>query len=126
MASGAARKLRKDMTETEVVLWNALRARQLGGFKFRRQRPIGRFIVDFACVEHRLVAEADGGQRADNEADHRRTAWLEENGWRVIRFWNNDILSNLDGVRQAILEALTLPTRSAGRVRVFLLQRRPS
>jgi very-short-patch-repair endonuclease len=94
------------MTDAERRLWSALRSRRLQGFKFRRQHPLGNYILDFACIEHRLVIEADGGQHADNLADERRTAWLESQGWRVIRFWNNDILTNTEGVLDAILRIL--------------------
>ena len=87
-------------------MWSALRDRRLTRYKFRRQHPVGDFIVDFACTEFRLVIELDGGQHADDPADIRRTAWLEGQGWKVIRFWNNDILTNTDGVLQAILRAL--------------------
>jgi len=90
------------MTDVERRPWSVLRDRRLLGYKFRRQRPIGPFIVDFACIERRLVIEADGGQHADNEADARRTAWLERHGWRVVRFWNNDILLNAEGVAETI------------------------
>ena len=106
MANRNARQLRKAMTNAERRLWSALRDRQLNGFKFRRQRPIGPFIVDFACIERRPVVEADGGQHCDNEADRRRTGWLTDRGWIVIRFWNHDILRNLDGVREKLLEHL--------------------
>jgi very-short-patch-repair endonuclease len=101
-----ARRLRVMMTDAERRLWSALRSRRLDGFKFRRQHPLGNYILDFACVEHRLVIEADGGQHADDPADARRTAWLESQGWRVVRFWNNDILANTDGVLDAILRVL--------------------
>jgi very-short-patch-repair endonuclease len=101
-----ARELRRNATDAERHLWFALRDRRLAAYKFRRQRPIGPFIVDFACIEHRLVIEADGGQHADNPADDARTAWLMSQGWRVLRFWNNDILVNTEGVLLSILEAL--------------------
>jgi very-short-patch-repair endonuclease len=94
------------MTDAERRLWSALRSRRLHQFKFRRQYPIGPYIVDFACIEHRLIVEADGGQHCENADDARRTAWLEAQGWRVLRFWNNDILANVDGVQVAILRAL--------------------
>ena len=87
-------------------MWSALRDRRLTRYKFRRQHPVGDFILDFACTEFRLVIELDGGQHADDPADIRRVAWLEGQGWKVIRFWNNDILTNTDGVLQAILRAL--------------------
>ncbi len=102
----AARKLRSTTTDAERRLWSILRDRQLNGCKFRRQHPIGPFFADFACVEHRLIVEADGGQHADSDADERRTAWLEGQGWRVLRFWNNEILSNPEGVSLVVLEAL--------------------
>ncbi len=94
------------MTDAEQRLWSILRSRRLNGYKFRRQRPIGTFIADFACIEHRLVIEVDGGQHAENERDERRTAALEAEGWRVIRFWNNDVLANPEGVATGILKAL--------------------
>ena len=87
-------------------MWSALRDRRLSRYKFRRQHPIGDYIVDFACTRHALVIELDGGQHADNAADVSRTAWLEGQGWRVIRFWNNDVLTNTEGVVEAILRAL--------------------
>jgi len=87
-------------------MWSALRDRRLSRYKFRRQHPIGHYIVDFACTEYRLVIELDGSQHADDPADIRRTAWLESQGWRVIRFWNNDVLANTSGVTETILRAL--------------------
>jgi very-short-patch-repair endonuclease len=101
-----ARQLRKKMTDAERRLWSALRDRALSGYKFRRQHPIGLYIVDFACVEHMLAIEADGGQHADNRYDERRTAWLESQGWRVVRFWNNEVLTNIEGVVEMILRRL--------------------
>jgi very-short-patch-repair endonuclease len=86
-----------------------LRNRQLSGAKFRRQQPIGPFIADFVCHDRRLIIEADGGQHADSIADKRRTSFLESKGYRVLRFWNNDILNNLDGVAQVIASALSTP-----------------
>ena len=106
MANTNARVLRVDMTDAERRLWSLLRGRRLQGYKFRRQRPIGPFIVDFACIAHRLVVEADGGQHCENDYDARRTAWLEAHGWRVMRFWNNDILTNPEGVQDAIMRVL--------------------
>jgi primosomal protein N' (replication factor Y) len=78
----------------------------LAGYKFRRQHPIGPFVVDFACLGHQLVIEADGGQHAESGADAARTRWLEAQGWRVLRFWNGDILDNLDGVLETISTTL--------------------
>jgi very-short-patch-repair endonuclease len=106
MPNQHARELRRDATDTERRLWSALRDRRLRGYRFRRQHPIGDFIVDFACTSHRLIVEADGGQHADSEGDHRRTAWLESDGWRVLRFWNNDALANTEGVVETILREL--------------------
>ncbi|MCW0232473.1 MAG: endonuclease domain-containing protein [Ferrovibrio sp.] len=101
-----ARSLRKTMTDAERRLWSLLRARQLNGCKFRRQHPLGSYVLDFACIERKLAVEVDGGQHFDNENDQRRTAWLESQGWRVIRLWNNDALSNAEAVVARIAEAL--------------------
>jgi very-short-patch-repair endonuclease len=87
-------------------MWSALRDRRLLRYKFGRQRPIGQYIADFACIEHRLVVELDGGQHAADTVDAKRTAWLESHGWRVIRFWNNDVLGNTAGVIEVILRVL--------------------
>jgi 2-isopropylmalate synthase len=106
MVSLRARALRLEMTDAERRLWSLLRDRRLEGCKFRRQRPLGPFIADFVSIEHRLVIEADGGQHNGNDRDARRTTWLEKRGWRVLRFWNNDILENPEGVRDAILNVL--------------------
>jgi very-short-patch-repair endonuclease len=83
-----------------------LRDRRLEGHRFRRQHPVGDFVVDFACTKHRLIIEADGSQHADNPADDRRTAFLQKEGWRVLRFWNSDVLANTEGVVDIILQAL--------------------
>jgi very-short-patch-repair endonuclease len=101
-----ATELRRNTTDAERRLWAALRDRRLEGYKFRRQHPIGRFVVDFACTKHHLVIEADGGQHDESLSDARRTAWLENQGWRVLRFWNNDILANTEGVVSTILQTL--------------------
>ena len=102
-----ARTLRRDQTDAERKLWSMLRNRQLGGRKFRRQVPIDRYFVDFACVEAKLVVELDGGQHADQIAyDAERTQVIEMCGWRVIRFWNHDVLRESEGVADAILAAL--------------------
>ena len=97
-----ARRLRIDSTEVERLLWQRLRNRQLGGNKFRRQVTIGPFIVDFACIDACLIVEIDGGQHSE-ERDAARTAFLQSKGYRVIRFWNNEVLENIDGVLQSIL-----------------------
>jgi very-short-patch-repair endonuclease len=107
MPSTRARELRSTPIDAEIRLWSRLRRKQLDGFRFRRQQPIGPFIVDFFCPEARLVVEVDGGQHnVEEEKDAARTRWLEERGYRVVRFWNNDVLSNTDGVLLAILEQL--------------------
>jgi very-short-patch-repair endonuclease len=100
---GMARRLRRDQTDAERVLWFRLRARRLNGMKFRRQMPIKSYVVDFCCEAARLVVELDGGQHAERAAaDTERTADLEAYGYPVLRFWNNDVLSNIDGVLDAI------------------------
>jgi very-short-patch-repair endonuclease len=105
-----ARKLRRDMTFAEGALWRLLRARQLSGYKFRRQQPIDHYIVDFICLTHRIVIEVDGGQHGINlDCDERRTRHLEKQGFRVLRFWNNEVLENPEGVCLKILEALAVP-----------------
>ena len=102
------RQLRGNQTDAERKLWFALRDRRLGGFKFVRQEAIGPFVVDFVCRERKFIIEVDGEQHADNPADGRRDASLAGEGFRVMRFWNNDVLANPDGVLQTILEALQL------------------
>ena len=118
---GRRRRLRRDQTDAERKLWSRLRARQVNGAKFRRQHPIGRYIADFCCPERRLVVELDGGQHVcQAEADRRRTTYLLQQGYQVLRFWDNDVLSNTNVVMQQIAEALTdphpgpLPTRERG------------
>jgi very-short-patch-repair endonuclease len=101
------RRLRQEQTPAEGLLWQNLRARRLVGAKFRRQHPIGDYIVDFCCLAHRLIVEVDGGQHAEElEKDAARTRRLEANGYKVIRFWNHDVLTNLNGVLTMIAEAL--------------------
>ncbi len=109
-----ARALRSAMTDAEQKLWRALRGRQIDGCRFRRQHPIGSFIADFACIEHKLVVELDGGQHQDQlEYDERRTAFLIAQGWRVLRYWNNDVMQNLEGVLADVVAALgvSLPSQ---------------
>jgi len=92
-----ARKLRRNETDAERRLWNMLRNRSMTEAKFVRQHSIGRYVADFVCRERMLIVEADGGQHADSEADAHRTAFLNMRGYSVLRFWNNDILQNLEG-----------------------------
>jgi uncharacterized protein len=109
----AARKLRGDATDAEGRLWRALRNRQIGGSKFKRQVPFGPYVVDFICVEAKLIVEADGGQHAEQvEADEIRTMHFSAQGYRVLRFWNNEILQNLEGVLETIARELTKKTPS--------------
>ncbi len=102
-----ARELRKNPTEAEQVLWRHLRMRQLGGFKFRRQQPLGPYIVDFVSFEKALIIELDGGQHSEQVAyDSERTAWLATQGFRVLRFWNDQVLKQIEAVKEVISEAL--------------------
>ncbi|WFS01845.1 endonuclease domain-containing protein [Rhizobium tumorigenes] len=96
-----ARQMRKALTDAELKLWNELRAHRLMGLSFRRQMPIAGYIVDFACPSHRLIVEVDGSQHGDSEAvsyDQQRTLRLQQDGWTVLRFWNDDILKDIDAV----------------------------
>ncbi|MGD9885254.1 MAG: endonuclease domain-containing protein [Reyranella sp.] len=105
-----ARGLRQSPTYPEVVLCSRLRRRQLAGFKFRRQHSIGPYICDFACVEARVIIELDGSQHVEQSAyDARRDALLRSNGFRVLRFWNQDVLSRTDSILETIYEALHRP-----------------
>ena len=101
-----ARTLRKNLTDAERHLWFRLRGNRLGGFRFRRQHPVGPYIADFACLQPRLLVELDGGQHLDSAYDNRRDAFLHSQGYVVLRFWNNDVLGQTDGVLTVILEAL--------------------
>jgi len=102
-----AKSLRGDMTEAEKWLWYWLRAHRFGGAAFRRQTPIGPFIVDFVSHERRLVIEVDGGQHSESKRDGSRDRWLKSKGYRVLRFWNSDVLRNREGVLQLIAEAIS-------------------
>jgi very-short-patch-repair endonuclease len=102
-----ARKLRRGMTDAERCLWRILRKRQIDGHRFRRQCPIDRFVVDFACLEKALIVEVDGGQHAGSSQDHVRDACLAGLGYRVMRFWDNDVLENIEGVYDMIRIALS-------------------
>jgi very-short-patch-repair endonuclease len=104
-----ARRLRAESTETEILLWKRLRTIETAGTHFRRQVPIGPYVADFACMAARLVIELDGSQHntdAGRVKDEIRTRWLENEGYRVIRFWNNDLTSNMDGVLETVYAAL--------------------
>jgi len=101
-----ARRLRKDATEAEKAMWRRLRARGLNGYKFVRQEPVGPYTVDFICREGRLVIEVDGGQHANSSRDAVRDKWLADHNYRVLRFWNNEVLGNMPGVLETIATAL--------------------
>lgn len=102
-----ARRLRSGSTDAERKLWLRLRDRRLEGWKFRRQVPMGRYVVDLFCADARLVIEVDGGQHDWNRAkDEARTRYIEQLGFRVIRFWNNEVLGNLTGVLEQVLVEL--------------------
>ncbi len=110
MSREFARQLRREMTDAERCLWRCLRAHRFAGEKFRRQEPIGPFIVDFVSHSARLIIELDGGQHATLvNYDDQRTQWLNGRGYRVIRFWNNTVLTETDSVLEAITLALNPP-----------------
>jgi very-short-patch-repair endonuclease len=98
-----AKKLRRNSTDAERLLWRHLRAKQIVGLKFRRQEQIGSFIVDFVCYQTRVIVEADGGQHALESVDVERTQWLNSQGFAVLRFWNDEILTNIEGVIDVVL-----------------------
>ncbi|MCX7513007.1 endonuclease domain-containing protein [Frateuria hangzhouensis] len=105
-----ARGLRLGMTDAEQALWYRLRNRQLDGCKFRRQHEIDRYVVDFACTERMLVVELDGGQHQEQQDyDNARTRYLQAKGYRVLRFWNNDVLTNIESVLEVMMEVLASP-----------------
>jgi len=99
-----ARAFRKRQTDAEQILWRHLRSKQIEGFKFRRQQPIGKYVLDFVCLEKSLVIEVDGAQHADNKKDMERDTWLTQEGFKVLRFWNNEVLTNTKGVLEMIRE----------------------
>ena len=110
IARQRARQLRRDQTDAEQALWARLRDRQLFGAKFRRQHPIGPFVADFCCPQRKLIVELDGGQHAARvAADQKRARFLQEQGYRVLRFWNHDVLGNTEAVLERIVEALSYP-----------------
>jgi very-short-patch-repair endonuclease len=102
-----ARHLRKNATDAERLLWSRLRRRQLGNWRFRRQRPIGPYVCDFVCLEASLIVELDGSQHAKQMTyDANRDAYLRHYGYRVLRFWNGDVMARMDNVLETIFEAL--------------------
>jgi very-short-patch-repair endonuclease len=114
------------MTDAERLLWRSLRLNQFDGFKFRRQFPVGLYIVDFVCLECRLILEIDGGQHMERaEEDSLRTAWLESQDFRVIRFWNHEVMTEIEAVKKTIWDVLhskapptlTLPRKGGGKSR---------
>jgi very-short-patch-repair endonuclease len=112
-----AKRLRTGQTEAELRLWYHLRAHRFLGLKFKRQKPIGRFIVDFACMEQGLVIELDGGQHSEQQgADAQRDSWLLSQGFRVLRFWNDEVLRDTQAVLEVIRQALSPgPSPASGR-----------
>jgi very-short-patch-repair endonuclease len=122
-----AKGLRKRSTDAENLLWSCLRAGRCEGMKFRRQHPVGQYIVDFVCLERKLIIELDGGQHAlpdEARKDRQRDAWLEKEGYTVVRFWDNKVLMNTTGVLEVIRERLLnhpplspLPSREGVEVR---------
>ena len=102
-----ARSLRRRQTDAERLLWRHLQSKQLEGFKFRRQAPIGKYIVDFVSFERKLIVEVDGGQHAvEIEKDQERENWLFTQGFNTVKFWNNEVLQNLEGVLEAIRDGI--------------------
>jgi very-short-patch-repair endonuclease len=101
-----AKSLRKRQTDAEKLLWWHLRSKQINGLKFRRQEPIGQYIADFVCFEARLIIELDGGQHAGQQSqDQERESWFMGQGFRTLRFWNHEVLENIEGVVEVIREA---------------------
>jgi very-short-patch-repair endonuclease len=102
-----AKRMRHVPTDAESTLWRQLRAGRLADYKFKRQQPIGNFIVDFVCFSQKMVIEVDGGQHVDLKIrDEARTAWLQAQGFRILRFWNNDVLQRRELVLKEILRQL--------------------
>ena len=97
-----AKSLRKTSTDAERFLWRHLRTKQIEGLKFRRQEPIGNYIVDFVCFDPKVVVEVDGGQHAGSEKDVERDGWFQSQGFSVLRFWNNEVLLNIEGLLTVI------------------------
>jgi len=114
-----AKTLRTHQTDAEQRIWYHLRAHRFMGLKFKRQKPLGHYIVDFVCVERRLIIEIDGGQHAEQaEYDQHRDAWLRSQGYTVLRFWNHEVMQQLEGVLEQIRLTITLspgPSPTSGR-----------
>ncbi|MCX5860053.1 MAG: DUF559 domain-containing protein [Proteobacteria bacterium] len=111
---GKAKSLRKRSTEAENYLWNQLKAKRMGGLKFRRQQPIGKYIVDFVSFEKLIVIELDGGQHAiEKEKDIERDEWLRREGFKVLRFWDNEIFKNMEGIMEIIEKNCLSPSPSS-------------
>lgn len=114
-----AKSLRSNQTEAEQRLWYHLRAHRFMGLKFKRQKPMGRYIVDFVCLERRLIIELDGGQHAEQVAyDRHRDTWLRNQGYTVLHFWNNEVMQQLEGVLERIHRTVSLspnPSPTSGR-----------
>ena len=104
-----ATAMRSSPKDAERKLWQFLRGDQLEGVRFRRQFTIGRYVVDFVSFEHRLIIEVDGGQHAESAHDKERDAWLATQGFRILRFWNNDVMANMEGVFEVIGQAMRSP-----------------
>jgi len=102
-----AKALRTNQTDPEGIIWSRLRAGNMEGLKFKRQQPIGKYIVDFVCLEKKIIIEIDGGQHNDSMNDQERDIWLSEQGYKVKRFWNNEVTQNLDGVLEVIRDEVT-------------------
>ncbi|HEU5019263.1 MAG TPA: DUF559 domain-containing protein [Pseudolabrys sp.] len=117
MKRALAKRLRTNMTDAERRLWYRLRAHRFGGLKFKREVPIGPYVVDFICFDQKLIIEVDGGQHVESEVDNKRDAWLASEGYRVLRFWNRDVLKRTTSVLEEIArfatQAIPLPARCA-------------
>ena len=110
-----SRDLRNNLTEAEKKLWRHLRQSQFHGLKFRRQEPVDGYIADFICLEKRIIIELDGGQHAEAEVyDQKRTSTIEAAGFKVLRFWNNDVLKNIEGVLSSLEIELQVPSQREG------------
>ena len=103
-----AKTLRRDCTDAESLLWRHLRGRRFASCKFKRQQPLGPYVVDFVCFAARVVVEVDGGQHLLSESDAARDAWLRQQGFKILRFWNNDVLLRTESVLEHLLEYLFL------------------